>query len=216
MGTWLASFQALAERLLQRIHATSAFQAMLNLKVIIVSTRPGRQGLAIGNWFNSFAEAHGKYEVELLDLAKIDLPFIDESNHPMRRQYEHQHTKDWSARIDQADAIVFVMPEYNYGVGPTMVNAIDYLYHEWNYKPVGMVSYGGISGGLRAQQMAKLMFTAVKMMPIPESVPIPFFPQYIKDGIFTSNELIDKSGKTMLDEMAKWADALKPMRSSKT
>jgi NAD(P)H-dependent FMN reductase len=199
MGTWLASFQALAERLLQRIHATSAFQAMLNLKVIIVSTRPGRQGLAIGNWFNSFAEAHGKYEVELLDLAKID-----------------QHTKDWSARIDQADAIVFVMPEYNYGVGPTMVNAIDYLYHEWNYKPVGMVSYGGISGGLRAQQMAKLMFTAVKMMPIPESVPIPFFPQYIKDGIFTSNELIDKSGKTMLDEMAKWADALKPMRSSKT
>lgn len=193
--------------------AISSYHAMLKLKVIIVSTRPGRQGLAIGNRFNTFAQAHGKYEVELLDLAKINLPFIDEPIHPMRKQYEHQHTKEWSAIIDSADAAVFVMPEYNYGIGPTMVNAIDYLYHEWNYKPVGMVSYGGISGGLRAQQMAKLIFTAVKMMPIPESVSIPFFPQYIKDDIFTANELIEKSGKTMLDEMAKWAEAMKPMRA---
>ncbi len=186
---------------------------MLSLKIIIVSTRPGRGGLAVGNWFYDFAKTHANFEVELLDLAKINLPLMDEPHHPALKKYEHQHTKDWSAAIDPADAIIFVMPEYDYGVAAPFVNAIDYLFHEWNYKPAGMVSYGGISGGLRAQQMAKLLLTGVRMMPLPESVPIPFYTQHLKDGVFEANELIEKSATTLLNEIYRWGDALKVLRA---
>jgi NAD(P)H-dependent FMN reductase len=62
----------------------------------------------------------------------------------------HEHTKRWSATVAAADAVVFVMPEYNRTFTAPLKNALDYLYYEWNYKPVGLVSYGGVSGGLRA------------------------------------------------------------------
>ena len=62
------------------------------------------------------------------------------------------HTKAWSARVDAADAFVFVTPEYNYGVPAALKNAIDYLNTEWAYKPVGFVSYGGIFAGYPIRQ----------------------------------------------------------------
>lgn len=97
------------------------------LAIIIASTRPGRAGLPIGQWIYERAVAHGGFDVELIDLAAINLPFMDEPQHPRLRQYVHQHTKDWSAMIDAADAFLFVTPEYNYGLTAPLKNAIDYL-----------------------------------------------------------------------------------------
>ena len=85
------------------------------LQIVIASTRPGRVGLPVAQWFEQAAVAHGGFEVEVIDLAEINLPFLDEPNHPRLRQYVHQHTKDWSAVIERGDAYVFVMPEYNFG-----------------------------------------------------------------------------------------------------
>jgi NAD(P)H-dependent FMN reductase len=135
---------------------------MLKLHVVIASTRPGRVGPVIGKWFHEFAVGHGKFEVELVDLADPQLPLMDEPAHPRLQQYEHQHTRAWSAKVDEADAFVFVTPEYNYSAPPSLINALDYLYKEWNYKPAGFVSYGGISGGIRAVQMIKQMVTTLK------------------------------------------------------
>ena len=84
---------------------------------------------------------------------------MDEPKHPRLREYEHQHTKDWSARVEAADAFVFVHPEYNYGITAPLKNALDYLSQEWNYKPLGLVSYGGVSAGTRAAQMIKQVAT---------------------------------------------------------
>ena len=186
----------------------------LNLKIILASTRPGRKGVPIADWFYSIAEQHTGFSVELLDLAKINLPFLDEPKHPMLKQYEHQHTKDWSAMVDSADAVVIVLPEYNYGYPATIKNALDFVYQEWNYKPVGFVSYGGVSAGTRAVQMLKQVVGALKMVPLAENVNLPFFAKHInEEGKFISDELIDKSANKMLDELQKWAVALKPMRS---
>ena len=132
---------------------------------------------------------------------------------PASRSTSTQHTKDWSAKVEAADAFVFVTPEYNYSSPPALINALDYLYKEWNYKPAGFVSYGGISGGIRSVQMTKQMITTLKMVPLVEAVPIPFFSQHIDDtGLFVPNELHQKSATDMLDELLKWAEALKPMR----
>jgi NAD(P)H-dependent FMN reductase len=119
------------------------------LQVIVTSTRPGRIGLPIGQWFHRTASAHGAFDAEWVDLAEWNLPFMDEPHHPRLRKYTHEHTKRWSALVERTDAVVFVMPEYNHGYIAPLKNAIDYLLHEWSYKPVGFVTYGGMVAGTR-------------------------------------------------------------------
>ncbi|CAM3669684.1 NAD(P)H-dependent FMN reductase OS=Castellaniella defragrans OX=75697 GN=HNR28_001076 PE=4 SV=1 [Castellaniella denitrificans] len=186
----------------------------LKLQVIICSTRPGRVGPAVARWFHEFARGHGQFDAELVDLADFHLPLYDEPVHPRMQQYAHDHTKRWSASVARADAYVFVTPEYNYSAPPSLVNALDFVYKEWNYKPCGFVGYGGVSGGLRAVQSAKPQVTTLKMMPMMEGVAIPMVAKHIQEnGEFASNELIDASATALLDELLRWATALKTMRA---
>ena len=186
---------------------------MPKLQVVLASTREGRVGPIVGEWFMSRARAHAGFEVELVDLKAVNLPLFDEPKHPRFRDYQHEHTKRWSAIADAADAYVFVTPEYNYGLAPALANALDYLSLEWAYKPVAFVSYGGVSAGTRAVQMTKLIVTALKMMPIPEAVSIPFFTQHVKDGVFVGTQPLEQSATTMLDELARWSSALAVLRT---
>ncbi|KQX69799.1 NADPH-dependent FMN reductase [Angustibacter sp. Root456] len=185
---------------------------MPNLTVIIGSTRPGRAGLPIANWLVERAERHGGFTVEVADLAEIDLPFYDEPNHPRLGQYVHQHTKDWSAIIERADAVVFVTPEYNFGYPAALKNAIDYLHNEWRDKPVGFVSYGGVAAGTRAVQQLKQVVTTLKMIPVTESVNIPFHAQFIDGGRVKANEVMEGAADAMLDELLRLDGALRPLR----
>jgi len=169
----------------------------------------------VARWFNKFARTHGQFDTQLVDLATFNLPVYDEPNHPAKQEYQHAHTKAWSQSVAAADAYIFVTPEYNYNPPPSLVNALDYLYKEWNYKPCGFVSYGGVSGGLRAAQGAKLQITTLKMMPMMEGVMIPMVGGLIDDtGEFNSNESIDHSATTLLDELLRWTKGLKAMRDS--
>lgn len=185
----------------------------LKLQVIICSTRPGRVGPAVARWFHDFAVQHGKFDAALLDLADFHLPLYDEPHHPATRKYEKEHTKKWSASVAAADAYAFVTPEYNYGPPPSFVNALNYVYHEWNYKPCGFVSYGGVSGGLRAVQLEKQLVTTLKMMPMVEGVAAPMVSTLLDENRdFRANDLIVAAANTMLDELHHWAGGLKSMR----
>jgi NAD(P)H-dependent FMN reductase len=187
---------------------------MAKLEIVVVSTRPGRVGLPIGQWVEAEAKAHSGFsEVELVDLAEVNLPFMNEPNHPRLAQYTHQHTRDWSAKVAEADAFVFVMPEYNYGYSAELKNAIDYLHNEWHYKPVGLVSYGGVAAGTRAAQMIKQVVTTLKMTPLFEAVSIPFVRQFIDDeDNLVPNDVMTASAKAMFDELVRMSDALRPLR----
>jgi NAD(P)H-dependent FMN reductase len=184
------------------------------LMIVVASNRPGRAGGPIGEWFRAKAETHGAFEIDYADLEEIDLPFMDEPNHPRLRKYTHQHTKDWSARVDAADAFVFVTPEYNHGMTAPLKNAIDYLNQEWQYKPLGFVSYGGVAGGTRAVQMIKPIANVLKLTPLPEAVVVPLFQRFMNDnGAFEPEELIQDAAATMLDQLVRWSEVLKPMRA---
>jgi NAD(P)H-dependent FMN reductase len=185
---------------------------MPRLHVIIASTRPGRAGLPIGTWFHDAATRHGRFDATLIDLGQLNLPLLDEPAHPRLRTYEHTHTKAWSESVAAADAFVFVTPEYNYSAAPALLNALDYLFHEWHYKPVGFVSYGGISGGIRSVQMTKMVVTSLRMMPLPEGVAIPFFAHQMAEGVFKASETNEKAATIMLDELVRWTGALATLR----
>jgi NAD(P)H-dependent FMN reductase len=186
----------------------------VKLLVIVGSTRPGRVGRPVADWMTEQATQHGGFEVELADLGEIDLPLFDEPVHPAKAQYEHQHTKDWSAKVDSADAFVLVMPEYNHSYNAALKNAIDYLNREWAYKPVGLVSYGGVSGGLRAVQALKPVLAALRMTPVTEAVTVPMVSTMIEDGAFQPTDIVAASAKSMLDELVKLAGALAPLRAA--
>jgi NAD(P)H-dependent FMN reductase len=185
------------------------------LEIIVVSTRPSRKGPAVAAWFEQQARSHGAFEVELVDLAAVNLPMFDEPEHPRLRKYQHAHTRAWSDTVARADAFALVTPEYNFSMPPALVNAIDYLVHEWAYKPVGFVSYGGVSGGLRAVQMIKQLVTSLKMMPIPEAVTLPMFTKHLdaETGGFDPGELQAKAAAAMLTELRRWTDALAALRA---
>jgi NAD(P)H-dependent FMN reductase len=188
---------------------------MPKLHVILASTRPGRAGEPIADWFTSRASAHGAFDVELVDLADVALPLLDEPNHPRLRRYEHQHTKDWSATINAADAVVMVTPEYNYGYPAALKNAIDYLHFEWQHKPVAFVSYGGVAAGTRAVQQLKQVVTTLKMFPLFEAVSIPFHTQFIDDqGVLQANDVMEGAATAMLDELVLVEESLRSRREA--
>jgi NAD(P)H-dependent FMN reductase len=190
---------------------------MPRLTIIIGSTRPGRAGLPIARWFADRARSHGGFDVHIADLAELDLPLLDEPHHPRLRQYTHKHTKDWSAIVEASDAFVFVTPEYNYGYPAALKNAIDYLQQEWRDKPVGFVSYGGVSAGTRAVQQLKQVVTTLRMVPVVEAVSIPFHPQFIgEDGRVQANEIMEFAADAMLDELVRVEGALSPLRDAST
>lgn len=186
---------------------------MSTVQIIVASTRPGRIGPTVADWVQARAVAHGGFDaVELIDLAEVDLPFMNEPNHPRLRRYVHQHTRDWSARIDAGDAFIFVMPEYNHGFNAELKNALDYLSQEWQYKPVGLVSYGGGVGGSRAAQMIKQVLVALRMTPVTDSVAIAGVHRLCDNGQLTPGDIAEASAKSMFDELTRMTELLRPLR----
>jgi len=184
------------------------------LQVLIASVRDERKGVLVADWFIGEAEKHGGFTVERIDLAEVNLPLFDEPRHPRLRQYEHEHTKAWSRSVARADAFVFVTPEYDYGTPAPLANALQYLVHEWAYKPLGFCSYGGVAAGARGVQMTKQIATTLKLVPMFEAVAIPFFTEKIdaESGLFQPGAVQDKAVVVMLDEMLRWERALRTLR----
>ena len=181
------------------------------LAIVIGSTRPGRVGPKFAEWFRERAVADGSFDVELIDLAQVNLPLFDEPKQPRLHQYVHQHTIAWSLMVTRVDAFVFVTPEYNFGYNAALKNAIDYLSLEWADKAAGFVSYGGVAAGTRAVQQLKQVLTALKMVTVAESVNIPFFPQFIDEaGNVRPNDAMTRAADAMLDELIRITALLRP------
>ena len=107
---------------------------------------------------------------------------------------------------------MFVTPEYNYGMNAALKNALDFVFVEWRHKPVGFVSYGGVSGGLRAVQMTKQVVTTLGMYPTQAAVTVPMVANQLHEGVFEPNTAQDTGALTLLDELAKLTIAVKSLR----
>lgn len=183
------------------------------LHVLTCSTRPGRVGPLIAQWVLREAQSDGRFDARLVDLAEFALPVYDEPLHPRLKKYSQPHTRAWSASVDSADAFVFVMPEYNYGPPPSLLNALNYLVQEWQYKPVAFVSYGGMSGGIRAVQVTKQLLTTFKVVPLLEAVAIPQVAELLSETAFRAQKVHEQAAASMFDELMRWTPALASLRT---
>ncbi len=189
---------------------------MFNLKIISSTVRPGRKGPLISKWIAEKANQHGSFKVEVLDLGEINLPMMNERNHPSQRKYEHEHTKKWSAVIDEADAFIFVTAEYDFNYPAPLRNAIEYLFHEWAYKAAGLVTYGGVSAGTRAGNSLKADLATMSIIPLSQGVNFAFFSKLINEkGEFIPNEISHTAADAMLKEIVRWTKGLKIIKENK-
>lgn len=186
---------------------------MYKLKVITSTVRPGRKGPAIAKWITEVANNHG-FEAEMIDLGELNLPMMNEPVHPALKQYEHEYTKQWSAKIEEADAFIFVTAEYDYSYPAPLKNAIEYLVHEWAYKPSGIVSYSiGPFAGVRAVMSLKTDLLSLKNIALSEMVNISNLNQFIdEENNFTADERMKNNAKIMLDQLVRWTKGMKAIK----
>ena len=194
---------------------SSNIKIPLHVLVIVASTRPGRLGPAVADWFVQTTRDDATRDgtvVDVADLSAIGLPLLDEPEEPSSGVYHHEHTRAWSRRVAAADAFVIVTPEYNYGMPAPLKNALDYLYHEWAWKPVGFVSYGNTSAGTRSVQMTKQVVTTLRMMPIGATVALRIADSIEDDQVLRGDSRREKSALGVLAELSRVAHALRALR----
>ena len=155
---------------------------MNRVAIIAGSTRPGRKSATVAEWVREAGHQHpvvsaGTMSLEVVDLAEVDLPLLDEPVPAAFGSYQHAHTRDWAATVAGFDGFVFVTPEYNHSIPGVLKNAIDYLYAEWAHKPAGFVSYG-LAGGVRAVEHLKLVLSEVKVAPTSSQVALSVFDDF--------------------------------------
>jgi len=190
---------------------------MITLKILTGSVRPGRFNDQPANWIYNLAKERTDLQVELLNLAKINLPLLDEPVPASMHQYNQEHTKKWSALVDSADAFIFVTPEYNHSTSAALKNAIDYLFSEWHYKPVSFLSYGSLAGGSRAVEHLRQIAAEIRMYDLREQILLPNYWENVDaQGKYQFNERHVKSANEIIDQLIFWGTIMKEARAKLT
>jgi NAD(P)H-dependent FMN reductase len=183
------------------------------IKVILGSTRPNRFGIQPAQWVMDLSKQFSGATFQLVDLAEVNLPFLDEPVPASMRQYTKEHTKAWSKIVAEADGFVFVTAEYNYSIPAGLKNALDFVSHEWYYKPAVFVSYGSDAGGARAVEHLRGAAGWLRMYDLREHLVIPnYWTQVDEHGDFHPTDEQTGIITAMLESIVFWADRLRPIR----
>ena len=189
------------------------------ISVIVGSTREGRFSEKPAQWILQHLKKRDGIDARLLDLRDFPMPFFDQVAPPAapgRPPYEHEVVRKWTAAIGQSEGFVFVTPEYNYGPPAVLKNAIDWVYPEWNRKPVSFVSYGSAMGARGVQQL-RLTAVEVQLAPIRSSVHIPvptLWAHYQGGDVDAGLAELEAPARTMIDDLLWWTSALKVARAA--
>jgi len=171
----------------------------VRVAVIYGSIRPGRFCDTVVRWTMERIAANGKFQLDLIDPA-------GQSEGPSQSQQQ---------RLGQADAFVLVTPEYNHGYPAPLKALIDSAGAEWHAKPVAFVSYGGVSGGLRAVEQLRLVFAELHAVTIRDSVSFSSaWEQFDETGALRNPERAERGIETLLARLNWWAVALRNARST--
>lgn len=185
--------------------------SMLKIAIILGSTRPNRVGEIVANWVSDTAHTRSDAEFELVDIAKIGLPFFDEVMPPITGHYANQHTKDWAARVASFDAFVFVTPEYNHSVPAGLKNALDFAHAEWNNKAAGFVSYGA-AGGIRAVEHLRAILAELQVATVRNQLVLNSYTDFENFYDFKPTAQHVETLNAVFDQVISWGAALRPVR----
>lgn len=181
----------------------------LRIALIVGSTREGRFGGVVARWFERQADLRSDLKLDCVDLADFDLPAA----------YPEVATPGIQAFIDRleaADGFVIVTPEYNHGYPASLKQAIDLARSEWHAKPVGFVSYGGLSGGLRAVEQLRQVMAELHAVTVRDTVSFHMaHRQFNELGELLDSAAAEQAAQVMLDHLVWWAETLREARAAR-
>lgn len=183
----------------------------LNILVIMGSVREGRMAEPVANWVMEQAAARPGLVCELVDLKDWNLPFYAFAKPPAAGGYADPLQIAWADKIAAADGYILVTPEYNHGPPAVLKNALDYVYAEWNRKPMAFVGYGG-NGGARSIELLTCIARELQAAPLEASVHIMGVWGKVQDGRFAGDDKDLRWIGHLFDEIAWWGSALKAAR----
>jgi NAD(P)H-dependent FMN reductase len=186
---------------------------MLNVGIVIGSTRPNRVGESVAKWVHDAAQKRNDAAFELVDIQDFNLPLLDEPIPPSQGKYSKEHTKRWAAKIASFDGYVFVTPEYNHGTSGALKNAIDFLYAEWLNKAAGFVGYGS-AGGVRAVEHLRLVMAEVQVATERAQLALSLRNDFENYTIFKPAAHHEQTLKQVFDQVIAWSGALKRLRET--
>ncbi|MCM1971961.1 MULTISPECIES: NADPH-dependent FMN reductase [unclassified Streptomyces] len=190
-------------------------EAPLRVAVILGSVREGRHGPAVADWFLGAAGAVGGLDLDLIDLADVDLPLAMPGWGGSPSPQAAAALAEVSPRLAAAEAFVIVTPEYNHSFPAVLKNLIDWHREEWQAKPAGFVSYGGLGGGLRAVEQLRLVFAELHTVTVRDSVSLHGpWSGLDPDGVPRDTAVAEGAVKGMLGQLAWWGRALRAARAS--
>lgn len=186
------------------------------IKVILGSTRPDRFSEYPGRWILDILAKRDDMKAELLDLRDYPMPFFNESETPSSKStpYSHEAVVRWTAKIAEADAFIVVTPEYNHGYPGVLKNAFDYVYQEWNKKPIGFVTYGSASGARSVEQL-RMVAVELQMAPIRNAIHMPWdtVAAARKGDPNEAFKPFETRAGGLIEQLVWWAKALKTARA---
>lgn len=187
----------------------------IKVKVILGSTRPNRFSEIAGDWVADQLATRKDMDVELLDLREYPMPFFEEpiSTSAKKEPFKNEAVARWTAKIADGDAYVVIAPEYNHAYPAVLKNALDYVYQEWNNKPVAFVAYGSAMGARVVEQL-RLVAVELQMAPIRSAIHIPW------DAVVAARENpapafapFSERLSGLADQLAWWGQALRAARA---
>jgi NAD(P)H-dependent FMN reductase len=187
------------------------------VSVIVGSTRPNRFADKPAHWILEHLQQRPEVTANLLDLKDYQLPWFEETVSPAMLGdaiFEDEAVQRWTRDIGASDAFIIVSPEYNHGYSAVLKNALDFVYREWNRKPVGFVGYGAVSGARVVEQLRQVA-VELQMAPIQKAVhlPLPSLVAHIYGGDVPAELAAeDTKANEMIDELLWWTGALKAAR----
>lgn len=194
---------------------------MTTVSIIVGSTREKRFSENAARWIKKHLDQRPNLTTRVLDLRDYELPFFDSAmlpGIPGRPPYENEAVRRWTEQIATSDAFVVATAEYNFGPPAVLKNALDWVYPEWQRKPIGFVSWGSV-GGARAVQQLREISIELQMAPIRNAVHIPagaIFAHFQgkTDEIDAVLKTQDDIAVRMVDDLLWWSNALKTARTA--
>ncbi len=186
---------------------------MVNIQIIVGSTRPGRKALAVAQWVHEIASKNAGLTAEVVDIVDYNLPILDEPISPSQHQYSKDHTKRWATKIEQADGFIFVTPEYNHSTSAALKNALDFLGQEWYNKAAAFVSYGASANGVRAVEHLRQIVGELQMADVKAQVGLSLSTDFENYTTFKPDPSRVKQLESLFNQLVPWAEALKTVRT---
>ena len=192
----------------------------LKVKIILGSTRQGRFSDKVGAWMLGEAKKRADIDAEVLDLRDYPMPFFNEAETPgyKKAPYTEPNVVRWTAKIAEGDAFVIIAPEYNHGYPAVLKNALDYVYQEWNNKPLGFVSYGSVLGARSVEQLRQVA-VELRLASVSHAVHIPSDVYRKAAGIGvpadpTALNTLNDRAAGVYEQLVSWGKALKTVRNA--